>query len=257
MASEVRSEEQLNGARMRIRVELAKRKQEIKQGWVARQIGLSAFELSNRLTGRTLLDNQTAEQIRVLLKMPLGWPWAGEYEQSPKTLTAAETPAHLRYMARRDQAILPLWRGVSAGLEAECVFVPDEDETIGVSAFLTGGEDARHIVCQASGPSMEPRIMHADYVVVRLDPNPPPNSIVVARDRGANQNYIKVLRTGSMGLELHSVNARFPAIVVTTEDWELIGYAVGIVSPNPEPGRNIEWLDGRALRVDSIAIFSK
>ena len=148
---------------------------------------------------------------------------------------------------RGDEVLLPTWRGAIAG-DGECEFFDTESpELSSVPAFLAGNDPNNHILCIASGASMFPRVQNGEKVVVRLDRNPPNNSIVIAR-RPDGANFVKVLRQNPRGvLELHSLNPDFNPIT-NLEGWELRGYAVAVLH-SYEPGQaNIEWDSGRPLK---------
>jgi phage repressor protein C with HTH and peptisase S24 domain len=143
---------------------------------------------------------------------------------------------------------LPVWRGVVAGVEDECAFVEaDEPEFREIPVFLTMGQPDRHVLCIASGMSMAPRIEHTERAVVKLDPDVPPNHIVVARTDD-NRNFIKKLsRSGTHRLELHSLNEQFRPII-DLKGWTIKGGVVAILHAYEGGKPNIEWDEGRFLR---------
>src|SRR5579862_7090398 len=95
---------------------------------------------------------------------------------------------------RGDRAVLPLWQTVLAGSEEECAFVdPDSVQWEEIPAFFVGNDVERFVLCVASGTSMSPRIRQGDKVVVRLDPAPPRNTLVIA-ESPERRRYVKVLR---------------------------------------------------------------
>lgn len=164
-------------------------------------------------------------------------------EQSGDTSGATE----VRSFVRGDEVLLPTWRGAIAG-DGECEFFDsDSPELTAVPSFLAGNDPFNHILCIASGASMYPRVKNGEKLVVRLDRNPPNNSIVISK-RPDGANFVKVLRQNDRGfLELHSLNPEFQPITAL-EGWEMRGYAVAVLH-SYEPGRpNIEWDNGRALR---------
>lgn len=148
---------------------------------------------------------------------------------------------------RGDQVLLPIWRGVMAS-EGECEFWPSDAVEFRVApAFLASSDPESHVLCIASGLSMAPRIDHAEKAIVKIDPDPPIGSIVIAR-RPDGANFIKVLRkVDDRRLELHSLNSEFSPIT-ELRDWQLKGYVVAILHTYHGSGANIEWDDGRPLR---------
>lgn len=151
-------------------------------------------------------------------------------------------------MAEHMWVALPVWRGVVAGDDSECAFVEAEDpEFREVPVFLTMGQPDRHVLCIASGMSMAPRIEHTERAVVKLDPDVPPNHIVVARTDD-NRNFIKKLaRAADHKLELHSLNQTFHPIT-NLKGWTVKGGVVAILHAYEAGRSNIEWDEGRFLR---------
>lgn len=143
---------------------------------------------------------------------------------------------------------LPVWRGVVAGAEDECAFyAADDPEFREIPGFLTMGQPDRHVLCIASGMSMAPRIEHTERAVVKLDPDVPPNHIVVVRTDD-NRNFIKRLVRGPHHqLELHSLNQNFQPITDLT-GWTIKGGVVAILHAYEGGRPNIEWDEGRFLR---------
>jgi hypothetical protein len=183
------------------------------------------------------------KDYRVLIDDALDLPDASPDEVA--IASADEVPDHLRGFLRGDFAILPVWQSVLAGTDGECAFVdPDSPQWEEVPAMFVGHDVERHVLCFASGTSMSPRIRQGDRIIVRLDPAPPRNSLVIA-ESPERRRYVKVLRETDH-LELHSVNSKFEPITDTT-DWTLIGSVTTILGAY-EGGANIEWDFGRALR---------
>jgi phage repressor protein C with HTH and peptisase S24 domain len=182
--------------------------------------------------------------------------WLTNGDSLPPNLTELSTvnevgvfdlPSETASFVRGDEVLLPTWRGTMAS-DGECEFYPSEStEFMAIPAFLASSDPEGHILCIASGASMFPRVQNGERVVVRLDRNPPNNTIIVSK-RPDGANFVKILRQNVRGfLELHSLNAEF-APIITLDGWEMRGYAVAIIH-SYEPGRpNIEWDHGRALR---------
>ncbi|HVT12855.1 MAG TPA: S24 family peptidase [Fimbriimonadaceae bacterium] len=151
----------------------------------------------------------------------------------------------IRGFLRGDRAVLPVWQTVQAGAESECAFVDsDWSQWEEVPALFVGHDVERYILCVASGTSMSPRIRQGDKIVVRLDPAPPRNTLVIAESPD-RRRFVKALRERDH-LELHSLNAKYEPISNTT-DWTLIGSVVGVIS-SYEGAANIEWDFGKPLR---------
>jgi phage repressor protein C with HTH and peptisase S24 domain len=178
-------------------------------------------------------------------------PMPGAREESPNvrwSRNAGEADESVLSFARGDEVSLAVWRGVSAGFDGDCVFLESTSaEFMAVPAFLAGHDPHAHAICIASGVSMFPRVDHGEKVIIKLDPNPPVNSIVVARKPDVG-NFIKALRRTSAGrLELHSLNKDFQPIC-DVDGWELRGYAVAILHTYEPGAANIEWDASRPLR---------
>lgn len=172
--------------------------------------------------------------------------YAGETPNVRPTNRPGEMGRAGSSLQRGDQVMLAVWRGVIAG-DGECEFWPgDSPEFRAIPSFLASNDPDAHVLCIASGLSMTPRIDHAERAVIRIDPDPPIGSIVVAR-RPDGANFIKVLRSGQTRLELHSLNPDFTPIT-ELRDWALKGYVVGILHTYTGAGPNIEYDDGRPLR---------
>jgi len=165
-----------------------------------------------------------------------------------RAVPAGELPGAQQLIVQAQWVALPVWRGVVAGIEDECAFVAsDEPEFREVPVFLTMGQPERHVLCIASGMSMAPRIEHTERAIVKLDPDVPPNHIVVARTDD-NRNFIKKLtRAASHRLELHSLNEQFRPITNLT-GWAIKGGVVAILHAYEGGKPNIEWDEGRFLR---------
>ncbi|MGV3613863.1 MAG: helix-turn-helix domain-containing protein [Fimbriimonas sp.] len=208
------------------------------------------------------------EKIRELSSrfgIPIDWFYNGEDDAPPvpRDMDQAELLAgdghviaqhpsrqtnETRRFAENLEVLLPVWQGIVAGLNEECSFpetkvAPPQSVP---SYFLSGKSEERFIVCLPTGVSMSPRIVQGDRVIVRLEPNPDPNTIVVAR-RPDGVNFIKVFRIVDGVPELHSINENFPVISLL-EDWTCRGVVVGIWKPYIAEGPNIEFNGGTPLR---------
>lgn len=179
---------------------------------------------------------------RVLLDDTLDLP-SGHDEV--RGAASEEMSDRIRGFLRGDRAVLPVWQTVQAGVEEECSFMDsDWSQWEEIPALFVGSDVERYILCVASGTSMSPRIRQGDKIVVRLDPAPPRNTLVVAESPD-RRRFVKALRERDH-LELHSLNAKYKPISDTT-DWTLIGSVVAVIS-SYEGTANIEWDFGKPLR---------
>lgn len=221
--------------------------------WLARKINRPKQSVYQWIAGANPRDGDAIwpaiakalglPDYRVLIDDTLDLPTAQPDEV--RTPEPADISDRIRGFLRGDFAVLPLWQTVLAGTEEECSFVdPDSIQWEEVPALFVGHDVERFVLCVASGTSMSPRIRQGDKIVVRLDPAPPRNTLVVA-ENPERRRYVKILRENQT-LELHSVNSKFNPICNTT-DWTLIGSVVTILSAY-EGSPNIEWDYGKPLR---------
>lgn len=160
----------------------------------------------------------------------------------PAAMTRTE-----REMVSGQYASLPVWEAVLGSGEEELSFIEnDRPEFKEIPAFYTLGHPERHVLCIIKGMSMAPRIEHSERALIKLDPNVPPEHLVVARSPD-QRNFIKRLVKRSGRLELHSVNKEFRPITDLT-DWELKGGVIMIEHVYEIGKPNIEWDHGRFLR---------
>jgi len=223
--------------------------------WLARKIGRPKQSVYQWIDGANPRDGDVVwpaiakalelPDYRVLIDDTLDLPSAPAVPDEVRALGAEETPERIRAFLRGDRAVLPLWQTVLAGSGEECAFVdPDSVQWEEVPALFVGNDVERFVLCVASGTSMSPRIRQGDKIVVRLDPAPPRNTLVIA-ESPERRRFVKALRE-RQALELHSLNPKFPPISDTT-DWTLIGSVVTILS-SYEGAPNIEWDFGKPLR---------
>jgi len=223
--------------------------------WLARQIGKPKQSVYQWIGGANPRDPEAIWQAvarvlslpdyRVLLDDTLDLPTGQAATDEVRSARAEELSDRFRAFLRGDRAVLPVWQTVLAGSTDECAFVDsDSVQWEEVPALFVGQDVDRHVLCVASGTSMSPRIRQGDKIVIRLDPAPPRNTLVIAESPD-RRRYVKVLREGQH-LELHSLNERFVPIEDTT-DWTLIGSVVCVMSLY-EGSANIEWDFGKPLR---------
>jgi len=215
--------------------------------WLARELKKNKQSVYQWLEGRAPRDESVWPKIARLLDIPIE-VLMDDARDLPTydEVTLTKPQGGLRSFASGDMALLPVWRGVAAGLADECYFVPsDSSEFLEVPAFLAGRDPDRYIVCVAAGTSMSPRLRQGDKAVVRLDPNPPRNSLVVAQNP-EGRRFIKALRE-KKALELHSLNENF-APIRNVSGWQLVGSVVAIWGEYEPGSANIEWDGGRPLK---------
>lgn len=182
--------------------------------------------------------------------VPVDWLLDGVDSLPPRHQSALRDPgpeSDPSSSARIDEVLLATLRGV-IDAEGECEFLDSDSPELSPAPYFCAGNDpANLILCIASGASLFPRIRNGEKLVVRLDRNPPNNSIVLGK-RPDGSNFVKVLRQNDRGLlDLDSLNPEFAGIG-SLEGWELRGYAVAVLH-SYEPGQaNIEWDDGRPLK---------
>lgn len=220
--------------------------------WLARQLGRQKQSVYQWIEGANPRDESVWPAVSRILGIPLEILLDDRRELPSKALHADEVvespPASpgMTSFVRGDRLLLPVWRGVAAGLADECYFVaPDSAEFMEIPAFFAGREQDRHVVCVVAGTSMSPRLRQGDRAIVKLDPNPPRNSLVVAQNP-EKRRFIKALRENKR-LELHSINEDFPPIT-DVSGWELIGFVVAIWGEYEAGSANIEWDGGRPLK---------
>jgi phage repressor protein C with HTH and peptisase S24 domain len=172
-------------------------------------------------------------------------------------LTGAESPViPAQILTRADRQIsqsflvaVPWYKGAMLGDGLEEYFAPDDGEMYEVPSWVVTSEPERHIVLTPAGMSMYPRIEPGSMVVVRLEPNPPPGSLIFAMSPDGAR-YVKgyILNGKEKRLELHSVNPEFGAIT-KLDGWVVVGSVVLIKKPYVSPGdANMEWDEGRCLK---------
>ncbi len=218
--------------------------------WLARKLEKSKQSVYQWIEGAEPRDESVWPQVADLIGIPLAILLDDRKDLEPPRRDEVEmvrtVASPVKSFARGDMALLPVWRGVAAGLQDECYFVAsDTAEFMEVPAFMAGREEDRHVVCVAAGTSMSPRLRQGDRAVVRLDPNPPRNTLVIAQNP-ESRRFIKALRE-TRHLELHSINEDFPPIVDVSE-WQLVGSVVAIWGQYEAGAPNIEWDGGRPLK---------
>lgn len=217
--------------------------------------------VANYENGRTEPPEEVLKIAAQLFKKPFNWFYEGVAGVEPLPPAIEDAPVRLlpEEEGRRvfgtchplgASAVLPVWRGILAGDGEECYFVESElAEWEEMPAFLLTEAAGDYAIGIAAGSSMAPRINHGDRFLVRLQPDPPLNSLCVAA-RPDHCMYVKVLRPGTYPkpYELHSLNEQFEPIR-DVKDWVFKGAVVAIVLRSAEPGRpNIEFDMGRPLR---------
>ena len=223
-----------------------------------RQTAFSRAKIANWEANRTQPKDGDIRILGQLFGINLDWFYDGEVgspkkrsrvpsEEPPPTrvLTAAEMSRAESLLASGQYVAIPVWRGAICGSDEEFCFEEESAPTFAeISAFYTVGRPEEHVLCIASGVSMEPRIEHGAKVLIRLDPNVPAKKIVAASN-GQGSIFLKRLVRGASGLELHSLNDRF-APITSLAGWILKGGVTMIQHPYAG-APNIEWDEGRFL----------
>jgi hypothetical protein len=223
--------------------------------WLARKINRPKQSVYQWIEGanprdaesvwRAIADALGIPDYRVLIDDSLDLPEPGSNQDEVRTVAITDLSDRFRAFLRGDKAVLPLWQTVLAGSEGECAFVdPDSIQWEEIPALFVGNDVERFVLCVASGTSMSPRIRQGDKIVVRLDPAPARNTLVIAESPD-RRRFIKALRE-KQRLELHSLNPKFEPIEETT-DWTLVGAVTAIIGTY-EGSPNIEWDFGKPLR---------
>lgn len=220
--------------------------------WLARQVGKPRQSILNWIGGSEPRDENIWRSIAAALRLDPQILLDDSRELPLRDQPIIQIPSgdirgSLRSLVKGDKAIIPVWRGVAAGTEDECYFVePDSPEYQEIPAFLLKVDELdRYILCIPAGVSMSPRIKQGDRVVIRLDPNPSPNTIVVA-ETPDRRRFIKALREKN-GLELHSINPHYP-LITDLEGWSFVGNVTAIWHPYESGAPNIEYADGLPLK---------
>lgn len=169
-------------------------------------------------------------------------------EARVKAVRAEEQTRNMRLFATTTEVELPVWRSTMASGEDECEFVDNQGDArmLVPSFFLSNHNPDEFIVCVPSGVSMAPRIVQGDFIIARLNPAPPPGTIVIARKPEGN-NFVKVLKMADGRLELHSINQKVPPIK-DLDQWVTRASVVGIWKPYILDSPNIEFNGGTPLR---------
>jgi SOS-response transcriptional repressor LexA len=111
---------------------------------------------------------------------------------------------------------------VAAGTGREIWDEPCTD-WVKVPAALPSGN---YVAIDVKGASMEPLLHSGDLILVRPDPVPKPNMVVVARDQDGGYVVKSVRRVSRYVIELASLNPLFPDIRVPHANGSIIGRVV-------------------------------
>jgi phage repressor protein C with HTH and peptisase S24 domain len=226
--------------------------------WLARQLGVKKQSVYQWIEGSEPRDDSMWARVEKVLGADPGFIEDDQRKLTPnnpesdRALMAADetlTKPEKSFL-RGDMAVLPVWRGVTTGVNEECEFVQmDESDMAEVPAFLVGKDLENHCLCIAAGTSMSPRFRQGEKAIVRLDPNPPRNTIVLAESPD-RKRYIKVLREKGHVMELHSINDNpmYAPVKIQEDGWKLLGSIVAILKVYETGEPNIEWDFGRPLK---------
>lgn len=145
------------------------------------------------------------------------------------------------------RVVVPLWKGALAfdGFEGEGIY--ERDGLFEIPAFFLGGQDPGLFqAVSVQGMSMSPRIQSGEKVIIRTGSDLISGAIVLLQNPDGKA-FLKVLELSPRprAVSLHEAGIAFDDLT----GWVIIGHAIGIYG-DPEKGtRNIEYADGRVLRV--------
>lgn len=210
--------------------------------WLAQQMGIAKQSVYKWLTDTMPRDDAVFDRMLAIIPAP---------PDDIAVVKRSEANQQLQMMQAGDLAVLPVWRAAAGSLVGDDEFAFEEtDDAQAVPAWLLlpGLDVERHRIVAVSGYSMSPRIDSGALVILRLASEAGDGQIVCAQS-GTGRLYLKTLRRGKRGPELHSINPRFSPIASESLDgWRIRGVAVAIQHAY-EPGRaNIEFDAGRPLR---------
>jgi phage repressor protein C with HTH and peptisase S24 domain len=84
----------------------------------------------------------------------------------------------------------------------------------------------RQFAVKVWGDSAEPEMRHGDYALITVDPGfryPGFFTLIQSREQGY---LVKLTKQGPQDLEFHSVNERYPPVIIEGE-WEMVGIVIG------------------------------
>lgn len=211
-------------------------------------LGFQRSTIGNYISGERPVPRAFVNRVREIFPHAERAP---EFEEEPANIRSKSTSDLTqveRILIEAGTVAIPVWRGVAAGEEQECSFEDDSFEPPKEipAFFIQGANVDQHVLCIASGYSMEPRILDGERALVRFDPDVPPGHLVVARSP-EGLNFIKKLVLVNGRKELHSVNDQYHPIS-NLHGWSLKGGVVLILKHYVAGQPNMEWDWGRYLR---------
>src|SRR2546423_11230050 len=95
--------------------------------WLARELKKNKQSVYQWLEGRAPRDESVWPKISRLLDIPIEILMDDKRDlPSPDEVVQSRATGGLRSFANGDMALLPVWRGVAAGLAGECYFVASD-----------------------------------------------------------------------------------------------------------------------------------
>lgn len=226
------------------------------QAELAEMIGLGLDVVRNWELGRTALPKAAAMKIAEVYN--IDWRWLYDTEDTPPVRENGSRPNAIidtseeaaRIIAGFTQTVaVRSYIGVLAGLDNEEAYFQEEELPYEIPiAFLIGGHANidKHAILRAASNSLKPRVRSGSRVLLYDDGILYRNTIVGAEDPD-RKVWLKVLREGKDSWELHSLSST-GATFSDLSGWKIKGHAIAIFHEPDEPGPNIEWIRGTALR---------
>jgi len=228
-------------------------KPSLTQSELAERIGAKRNVVQNWESERTVLPKAQAMLIAEVYN--IDWRWFYDrsdtlprQDKSNAEVDTSEEASRL-IMGFAQTVAVRSYIGVLAGLDNEEAYFQEEENPYEIpSAFLIGGPDnlEKHAILRAASNSLRPRVRSGSRVLLYDDGILYRNSFVGAEDPD-DKVWLKVLREGKEGWELHSLNPA-GATFRNLTGWKIKGHAIAIFHEPDEPGANIEWIHGSPLR---------
>lgn len=211
--------------------------------------GVARERIKNWELSRSKRPNpEDIRRVAEAMNIPVEWFYDGKPGPPPEAGNARIVDDPRIVAGFAVTAAVRAYEGAAAGFDHdEPVF-----ELVGMveipTAFLVGGTSKidAHDVVRVSGRSLEPRVQSGDGVLIHRNPTLYKGAIVLATNP-EGKVYLKVLRQGGDGWELHSLSKHGSAFT-DLAGWQIHGYAVAILRDEDEPGPNVEWRGGRPLK---------
>lgn len=228
------------------------------QAQLAKKLGVDRSALA-RAESSGQAKHALISAVADLLGVDANWFYDGSESPPPLPQKTQDNFSELTLMELRagyralesyplgSKIALPVVGTLAAGIAYEEAWYEEEGGPTyqEVPAFLVVGDPSRHFLVRVSGRSMEPRIDHADVVMVRREDVVPYDVLAAAR-RPDGRGYVKAVRRGNP-VCLESINPEFEKIE-ELDGWQIIGAVVAVLKPSGMNRPNIEWDEGRPLR---------